>query len=127
MLDSSVVLAAERGQIELADVAGDEDDVAIAAVTAAELLLGAFGAVESRRRVRVEYVESLLARLPVEVYDLTVARSHAELLAFTRASGTRRGAHDLIIAASAAAHRRIVVTRDRLGFGGLPGVEVRIV
>lgn len=81
----------------------------------------------ARRRVRVEYVERLLERLPVEVYDLTVARSHAELLGFTRAHGTPRGAHHLIIAATAAAQRRIVVTRDRLGFGGLPGVEVRIV
>ena len=37
------------------------------------------------------------------------------------------GAHDLVIAATALARGRIVVIADRGGFGGLPGVGVRLV
>jgi tRNA(fMet)-specific endonuclease VapC len=39
-----------------------------------------------------------------------------------RRAGRPRGAHDLIIAATAAAAGRTVVTADRRAFDGLPGV-----
>lgn len=105
---------------------GDEDDVAIAAITAAELLVGELLATGSRRRAnRRAFIGDLLAAVPVEPYDLAVARAHAELLVHTRRTGTPRGAHDLLIAATARAHRRTVVTADLAGFGGLPDVSVR--
>ncbi len=73
------------------------------------------------------HVETFLGRIQIEDYDLVVARRHSELLAVTKATGRNRGAHDLIIAATAAATGRTVVTRDRTGFTDLPGVGVRIV
>ena len=97
----------------------------MAAITVAELLVGvelADAANQSRRRA---LVDSILATIPVEDYDLDVARCHALLLAHTYRSGRRRGAHDLVIAATALARGRIVVTADRGGFGDLPGVVVR--
>jgi tRNA(fMet)-specific endonuclease VapC len=69
-------------------------------------------------------VENVLAVLPVEPYDLEVARSHAVLLAHTRRTGRPRGTHDLIIAATAAARRREVVSDDVSGFEDLPGVAL---
>jgi tRNA(fMet)-specific endonuclease VapC len=54
-----------------------------------------------------------------------VARSHARLLAHARRSGQVRGAHDLVIAATALARERTILTADRSGFSGLPGVAVR--
>jgi tRNA(fMet)-specific endonuclease VapC len=42
-----------------------------------------------------------------------------------RRAGRPRGAHDLIIAATAVATGRIVVTADGDGFADLPGVSVR--
>jgi tRNA(fMet)-specific endonuclease VapC len=48
------------------------------------------------------------------------------LLAHARRSGHRQGAHDLVIAATALARDRIVVTADRGGFDDLPGVAVRL-
>ncbi len=104
---------------------GDEDDVAIAAVTAAELLVGVELADGRRRERRRRYVEELLETVPVEDYDLEVARSHATLLAHVRREGRPRGAHDLIVAATALARDRVVVTTDAAGFAGLPGLEVR--
>jgi tRNA(fMet)-specific endonuclease VapC len=108
-------------------VVGDEDDVAIAAVTAAELLVGVELADRRRRAARRAFVDALLAALPVEPYDLEVAQAHAILLGTTQRSGRPRGAHDLIIAATGVAHGRIVVTADVAGFEGLPDVPVRAV
>jgi tRNA(fMet)-specific endonuclease VapC len=99
--------------------------VAIAAVTAAELLFGVESADQARLPHRQALVEAVLAEIPIEDYDLEVARSHALLLAHVRRSGRVRGAHDLIIAATALARERVVVTADRSGFSELPGVAVR--
>lgn len=82
---------------------------------------------EAQRAARAGFVDELLASLTVEDYTLATARAHAGLLAATTRSGTPRGAHDLLIAATAVATDRIVVTADERGFGGLPGVSVRSV
>ena len=62
----------------------------------------------------------MLDTIPVEGYDLEVARSHARLLAHVRRTGKVRGAHDLIIAATA----RAVVSSDPGGLHQLPDVAV---
>ena len=104
---------------------GDDDDLVIAAVTAAELLVGVERAPKRYRADREAFVEAVLDAVPVEPYDLEVARAHAQLLAWMRRAGRARGAHDLLIAATALATDRIVVTGDAAGFDGLPGVRVR--
>lgn len=97
----------------------------IAAITAAELLVGVQLADRAHKRSRRAFVDSLLSTIPVEPYDLQVARVHAELLAHTREAGLARGAHDLLIAATARTHARIVVTADATGFTDLPDVATR--
>ena len=121
-----MLVAAERSRARLDDVVADDDDVVIAAVTAAELLVGVDLADSRRRSRRQAYVEALLEAVPVEAYDLDVARSHGRLLAHATRSGSQRGAHDLLVAATAVARDRIVVTTDRYGFRDLPGVTVRV-
>ena len=125
ILDTSVLVAGERSAGALDAVIADEDDVVIAAITAAELLAGvelAEGKVANRRRAFVEHV---LSTIPIEPYDLPVARTHASLLAHARRSGRPRGAHDLLIAATGLTHGRAVVTTDPSGFQDLPGVDYR--
>jgi tRNA(fMet)-specific endonuclease VapC len=99
--------------------------VAIAAITAAELLAGVELAIDARRPTRAAFVRRVLDTIPVEPYDISVARAHATLLAHTRQSGRPRGAHDLIIAATALARDRIVVSQDAAAFADLPGLHVR--
>lgn len=125
ILDTSVLVSAERGLAPFSSLADDEDEVAISALTAAELLLGVELADRRNKPRRRRRVEAILNSIPLEDYDLEVARAHAKLMAHTRGSGRPRGAHDLIIAATALARSRIVVTADRSGFEELPGVEIR--
>jgi tRNA(fMet)-specific endonuclease VapC len=94
-------------------------------VTAAELLLGVELADRRHRAARERFVQDALATIPVESYDLEVARAHATLLAHTYREGRPRGAHDLIIAATALATDRTVVSADSRAFVGLPGLVVR--
>lgn len=103
----------------------DSDDVAIAALSVAELGVGIELADGKRRKEREAFVGAILEVTSVEDYGLDVARAHAALLAHTRRSGRPRGAHDLIIAATARACVREVVTADVEGFVGLPEVLVR--
>ena len=103
----------------------DEDDVAIAAITVAELRVGYLLASGRARTERKAFITDLLAAVPVVDYDLEVAEAHAELLAEVRRQGKPRGAHDLLIAATAKASRRTVVTADATAFANLAGLEVR--
>jgi tRNA(fMet)-specific endonuclease VapC len=126
ILDTSVLVDAEReGSAGLDDLVGDEDDVAIAAITVAELEVGVELADGPRQRARREFVNAVLEALSVESYDLDVARAHGALLAHIRRSGRPRGAHDLIIAATARARRREVLSSDLDGFAELPEVSLR--
>jgi tRNA(fMet)-specific endonuclease VapC len=124
ILDTTVLVTVERGGAALDDLIEDDDDVAIAAITAAELLVGVELADASRRHAREGFVEDVLDTIPVEGYDLEVVRSHARLLAHVRRTGKPGGAHDLIIAATAAATARAVVSLDPGGFHQLPDVAV---
>jgi tRNA(fMet)-specific endonuclease VapC len=124
ILDTSTLIEAERGEGDLLESLNDVDDVAIAAITVAELRVG-IGMAKSRRRANRElFIASVLDAISIESYDLEVAEAHARLMVHVRRAGTPRGAHDLIIAATALARDREVMTLDRRGFADLPGVAV---
>ena len=81
-----------------------------------------------RANAQRAFLTEVLGVAPVLDYTVTVAREHATLLAHVRRDRQPRGAHDLIIAATARASDRIVLTTDRRArFDELPDVEVRIV
>ena len=124
LLDTTVLIHSERSGGYLRDVIGDDDTVAIAAVTVAELLVGVHLARTHRRAQRQAFVEAVIETIPVVAYDTEVAAEHAMLLAETRRGARPRGAHDLIIAATARAANRTVVTADATGFADLSGVNV---
>jgi tRNA(fMet)-specific endonuclease VapC len=124
LLDTTFLIDAERGR-DPADAIADDDDVAMAAITVAELRVGVLLADQSRRRARAAYVDELSATIPVVAYDVAVAEAHAQLLATVRTPGRPRGAHDLIIAATARASGRTVVTADAEAFSDLPRLTIR--
>ena len=91
----------------------------------AELRVGVLLSRGKGRAARQEFLDDLVGTIPIIDYDLEVASAHAELLVEVRRQGAPRGAHDLIIAATARAHGGIVVTADAAAFANLSGVEVR--
>jgi tRNA(fMet)-specific endonuclease VapC len=124
ILDTTVLVDAERGGDALVEAIEDGDDVAVAAITVAELKVGVQLAKGRRREKRERFVAAVLDAVSVEPYELEVAEAHAALLAHVRRTGTPRGAHDLLIAATARARERQIVSLDRRGFAGLPEVSI---
>jgi tRNA(fMet)-specific endonuclease VapC len=125
ILDTSVLVSAERhGAQAIARSIAEEDDVAIAALTLAELRVGVLLASGKRRASRSEYASLVEQTFAIEDYTATVALSHADLLVAARRAGKPRGAHDLIIAATAIATGRTLITSDQRGFADLPGLSV---
>jgi len=128
IVDTGVLVASERGRTGLRDVVAEDDDLVIAAITVAELRTGIELATARHRAARAEFLVKVLETMPVESYDLATAEVHGRLLAHVHRSGTKRGAHDLMIAATAVATKRIVLTTDRsANFHDLPGVECIVV
>jgi len=127
LIDASVLIAAERGGLDLDALLQAEGDVelAISAVTAAELLHGVHRSPRDRRRARREaFVERLLEHLPVVAFDLVAARLHARVWAELAAAGRSVGERDLLIAATAMARGFTVATRDERSFPKIPGLTV---
>ncbi len=128
ILDSSVLIAAERGQFRLAALLESLGDtpVAIAAITASELLHGVHRARSPAVRLRRSaFVEALLGEIPVRDFGLGEARLHAELWAELAEGGTIIGAHDLQIAATAIAGGDALVTLNHRDFGRVPGLTLQ--
>lgn len=125
LFDTTFLIDAERSATDLDEALDDDDEVAIAAITAAELRVGVLLSAGKKRAARLAFLEDVLAVIPVLDYDRAVAEVHAELLVHVRHQGRPRGAHDLIIAATARAASRTVVSADDAAFTDLPGVQVQ--
>ncbi len=129
LIDSSVIIAAQRGRLDLADVASRSSDapLAISTITASELLVGLHLMQDGGKRARAEaFVESILADIPVLPFDLLCARTHAVLSAELRRRGSMVGAHDLLIGATAVAMGFKVATADERSFPRIPGLKVEL-
>jgi len=123
ILDTGVLIAIERGRLDVDAVLG-LDDAAIAAITAMELLVGVERADTAHRQARAVRVEAILSSLPVEPYNVGIARVHARL---AMAAGRPRSANDMMIAATAAATSRILLTTDASAdFDQLTGVRTEV-
>ena len=73
-------------------------------------------------------IEGLFAQMTIELFTVNVARMHAHLFAYTRKAGRPRSALDLMIAATAGATGRKLLTADAAaGFDSLPGVRAEVV
>ncbi|MCV7345366.1 type II toxin-antitoxin system VapC family toxin [Mycolicibacterium rhodesiae] len=125
LLDTSVVI--DWHDPAVADKLPDE--MAISAITAAELAAGpllASTAVEAaKRQSRLQEIESLMAPIP---FDDRAARSYGLVVAAVISEGRKPRSRfaDLLIAATAHAHGLDLYTRNADDFAGL-GDLVRVV
>jgi tRNA(fMet)-specific endonuclease VapC len=123
ILDTSILIAYERGTIDRTTL--DEDQLAVASISIAEYRIGIELADTAERAAeRARALAAIMSVIDVLDYTETTAAHHGRLLAHVRKSGTARGAHDLIIAAHAAETGRTIMTRDaKARFGDLPGIN----
>lgn len=127
VLDTSILVAAERRALRfeaLLESLGDEP-VAIAAITASELLHGCHRASDAGIRTRrLAFVEALLDALPILPFGLAEARLHAQIWAELARRGTMIAPHDLLIAASAMAQGYLVASLKQREFARVAGLRV---
>jgi predicted nucleic acid-binding protein len=123
ILDTTVLIAYERGTIDRSSL--DADELATASISIAEYRTGIELADTAERAAeRARALTAITSVVDVLDYTQATAAHHGRLLAHVRRSGTQRGAHDLIIAAHAAETGRLVLTHDaKARFGDLPGVS----
>src|SRR5262245_15537067 len=101
MLDADVIIRGEKGTFDLkAWLEGRPDDVfEVAAITVAELWHGVERASVAHKARRQQYLQRVLAPLPIVPYAQQTAHEHARIWAHLEASGKMIGAYDLIVAA----------------------------
>jgi tRNA(fMet)-specific endonuclease VapC len=127
ILDTAVVIGLSRARLDLSSVIAN-DDVAVPAIAIAEFLAGIEFDPNAERRSRSQQTfDQVLTFATIEDYTSGIARLHAKLLVHTRRTGRPRGQHDLIIAATARATDRTLLTTDaKADFDELPGVRCRL-
>lgn len=125
MLDTSVLIAAERKQFDLPRFFEEHPDEPffVAAITVSELFRGVERAPAGvRRNQRAQFVESVIAELGVIDFDAAVARRHAAMWAMLEKNGRMIGAYDLLIAATARHYNHGLVTLNRTEFKQVHGL-----
>jgi predicted nucleic acid-binding protein len=132
LIDSTVFVAAER-RAETADavVAGlleayGDVDLALSVMSAGELVHGCWRADSAARRARrTEFVEAILAAIPVVPLTLAIARLYGELDARFVTEGRRLPTSDLLIASTALHRDDELVTGDPRHYDRIPDLVVR--
>jgi tRNA(fMet)-specific endonuclease VapC len=129
MLDSSVLIAAERRRLKFDELVaahgGNSTILYVSAVTISELLHGAHRAdTEARKISRLQHAETVKATCRVLAFGLTEAEEHARIWSKLASQGRGVGTHDLLNAATALAHHHDVVTLNLSEFQRVPGLKV---
>lgn len=122
LLDTDVCVWLIRGREPLVSTvfALSPEDLAIASMTEAELWYGAWkGGREANVAATGQLIEELGTVLP---FGSTAARIHAELRLALRA--TPISGNDLVIASTALASQRTLVTGNLREFSRVPGLKV---
>lgn len=127
ILDSSVLIAKERGRFALDEflAAHPDESCWLSAVTVSELWHGVERATPpERKNQRERTVMEWLADFAVLHFDAEVARTHARIWADLETRGTMIGPHDLQIAATALHHRHKIATLNQKEFVRVPGLQL---
>jgi len=126
ILDADVIIRGEKGSFDLQRwlASRPNEEFEVAAITVAELWHGVERATAAHRVKRQNYLEALLAALPVVPYTEQTAYEHARLWAELESSGKMIGAYDLIVAATALERGSDVATFNLRHFAQVKGLRV---
>jgi len=124
MLDTSVLIAAEKNKIDFT-AWQDYEEIYISVITVTELLVGVHRAnTEERRIKRSAFVEQIIKSITALPFREAEARIHAQIFSTLLDKGNNIGAHDLIIAATAVANNHAVLTNNENEFNRVLGLKV---
>ena len=126
MLDADVLIRGEKGSFDLKSwLAGQPNEqFEVAAITVAELWHGVERATTPHKQRRLQYLQAMLAVLPVVPYTEQAAYVHARIWAELEAAGKMAGYYDLVVAATALERGSQVATFNRRHFDPVPGLTV---
>ena len=126
LIDTSVLIAAERGDLDLSKVAATfDDDAFISVITVSEMLHGLHRAttavIRDRRSKFIEEILELLAVIPIEI---EIAREHSSIWAHLAMKGNMIGMNDLWLAATCLANDLTMATANVRDFERVPNLKV---
>jgi tRNA(fMet)-specific endonuclease VapC len=126
ILDADVIIRGEKGSFDLGNwcTAQPDELFEVAAITVAELRHGVARATGSRKEKRRQYLETVLAPLPIVPYTEQTAYEHARIWGHLQAAGKMIGYYDLIVAATALERGSTVATFNKRHFATVPGLKV---
>jgi tRNA(fMet)-specific endonuclease VapC len=126
ILDADVIIRGEKGTFDLQRwvAARPDEQFEVAAVTVAELWHGVERAAGMHKLKRQQYLQTVLASLPVIPYTEQTAYEHARVWADLESSGKMIGYYDLIVAATAVERGSKVATFNQRHFTRVKGLTV---
>ena len=126
ILDADVIIGGEKGSFDLPGWVAQRPDerFEIAAITVAELWHGVVRASRPHRLKRQQYLEAILAVLPVIPYTEQTAYEHARIWGELEASGKMIGYYDVIVAATALERDSSLATFNYRHFSQVKGLKV---
>ncbi len=126
ILDADVLIRGEKGSFDLTSwlATRPDDQFEVAAITVAEIWHGVERATAPHRAKRQQYLEAVLAPLPIIPYTEQTAREHARIWAELEAAGKMIGYYDIIVAATALERGSDVATFNRKHFDLVNGLNV---
>ena len=103
MLDADVIIGGEKGVFDLAAWVASlpNANFEVAAITIAELWHGVTRASRLHKAKRQQYLENIVAGLPIIPYTEQTAYEHARIWGELEACGKMIGFYDVIVAATA--------------------------
>ena len=126
ILDADVIIRGEKGTFDLKGWLESRPNelFEVAAITVAELWHGVERATAAHKARRQQYLQTVLAPLPIIPYTEQTAFAHARIWAQLEAAGTVIGPYDLIVAATALERGSEVATFNKRHFNCVPGLKV---
>ena len=126
ILDADVIIRGENGTFDLKGWLESRPNelFEVAAITVAELWHGVERATAAHKARRTQYLQTVLAPLPIIPYTEQTAFEHARIWAQLEAAGTVIGPYDLIVAATALERGSEVATFNKRHFDCVPGLKV---
>ena len=130
ILDSSVVIEAERQQLSVAQFLKQivqkigEREAALSSITVAELVHGIYRANTEQRRARRAFLDDLKATVPVYPITDNTAELMGKISGESSAKGVTIPLDDLLIGTCALERGYAVATRNQRHFQKIPGLTL---